>query len=281
MDMSWLLQVSANGTVADGAAIDPGTVVSAVVVLVLAYAAGRVLSASLTAVADRLAKHRFRVTLLIPLTKFAVYGAALYLIVTTLFELTSAQLVAFSGLLGAAIGLGLKDLLADIVGGLILVVEQPYQVGDKVAIEDHYGEITDIGLRSTELLTPNDTVVVVPNFTFLNDAVANANDSAAEMLVVVEFYIDVDADADRAREIVEDALLTSPYVRVSPEHRYTVLVGDDHYYRTLTGKAYVTDLRNEYPFKTDVTERVLDAFAQEGIESPKVPAGGGQALPGE
>jgi len=281
MDMSWLLQVSANGTVADGAAIDPGTVVSAVVVLVLAYAAGRVLSASLTAVADRLAKHRFRVTLLIPLTKFAVYGAALYLIVTTLFELTSAQLVAFSGLLGAAIGLGLKDLLADIVGGLILVVEQPYQVGDKVAIEDHYGEITDIGLRSTELLTPNDTVVVVPNFTFLNDAVANANDSAAEMLVVVEFYIDVDADADRAREIVEDALLTSPYVRVSPEHRYTVLVGDDHYYRTLTGKAYVTDLRNEYPFKTDVTERVLDAFAQEGIESPKVPAGGGQAPPGE
>ena len=279
--MSWLLQVSANGTVADGAAIDPGTVVSAVVVLVLAYAAGRVLSASLTAVADRLAKHRFRVTLLIPLTKFAVYGAALYLIVTTLFELTSAQLVAFSGLLGAAIGLGLKDLLADIVGGLILVVEQPYQVGDKVAIGDHYGEITDIGLRSTQLMTPNDTVVVVLNFTFLNDAVANANDSAAEMLVVVEFYIDVDADADRAREIVEDAMLTSPYVRVSPEHRYTVLVGDDHYYRTLTGKAYVTDLRNEYPFKTDVTERVLDAFAQEGIESPKVPAGGGQALPGE
>ncbi len=279
--MSWLAQASANETVTDSAAVDPGTVLSAIVVLVAAYATGRVLSAGLTAVADRLAQHRFRVTLLIPLLKFTVYGTALYIIVTTLFELTSAQLVAFSGLLGAAIGLGLKDLLADIVGGLILVVEQPYQVGDKVAIGDHYGEITDIGLRSTQLMTPNDTVVVVPNFTFLNDAVANANDSAAEMLVVVEFYIDVDADAARAREIVEDALLTSPYVRVSPEHRYTVLVGDDHYYRTLTGKAYVNDLRNEYPFKTDVTERVLDAFAREGIESPKVPAGGGQELPGE
>jgi len=276
-----LVQVATDERVTDGAALDPGTVLSAVVVLVVAYAAGRLLSAGLTAVADRLAKHRFRVTLLIPLTKFAVYGTALYLIVTTLFELTSAQLVAFSGLLGAAIGLGLKDLLADIVGGLILVVEQPYQVGDKVAIGDHYGEITDIGLRSTQLMTPNDIVVVVPNFTFLNDAVANANDSAAAMLVVVEFYIDVDADADRARDIVEDALLTSPYVRVSPEHRYTVLVEDDHYYRTLTGKAYVNDLRNEYPFKTDVSERVLEAFAREGIESPKVPAGGGQAPPGE
>lgn len=274
--MSWLAQSATPDGVTDSAAIDPGTVVSAVVVLVAAYAVGRLLSAGLTAAADRLAQHRFRVTLLIPLLKFTVYGTALYLIVTTLFELTSAQLVAFSGLLGAAIGLGLKDLLADIVGGLILVVEQPYQVGDKVAIGDHYGEITDIGLRSTQLMTPNDTVVVVPNFTFLNDAVANANDSAAEMLVVVEFYIDVDADADRAREIVEDALLTSPYVSVSREHRYTVLVEDDHYYRTLTGKAYVNDLRNEYPFKTDVTERVLDAFAREGIESPKVPAGGSQ-----
>jgi len=44
----------------------------------------------------------------------------------------------------------------------------------------------------------------------------------------------------------------------------------------VTGKAYVNDLRNERAFQSDVTERVLDAFAQAGIESPKVPAGGSQ-----
>jgi len=187
--------------------------------------------------------------------------------------------VAFSGLAGAAIGLGLKDLLADIVGGLILVLEQPYQVGDKVALGEHYGEITAIGLRSTRLVTPNDTAVVVPNFVFLNQAVSNANTSDAEMLVVVEFYIDVDADARRAREIVEEAMVASQYVFVTPDHPTTVLVEDDRYYRTVTGKAYVTDLRNERAFQSDVTERVLDAFAREGIESPKVPAGGSQ--PGE
>lgn len=268
------LQASGNESVAGGVSIDPGTVASAVVVLIVAYVLARTLSLGLTAVADRIAQHRFRVTFVIPLVKFAVYGTALYLIVTALFDLTSAQLVAFSGLLGAAIGLGLKDLLADIVGGLILVVEQPYQVGDKVAIGDHYGEITDIGLRSTTLVTPNDTAVVVPNFSFLNDAVANANTSDAEMLVVVELYIDVDADTGRARDIVEDALATSQYVLVSEVHPYTVRVADNQYYRTLTGKAYVNDLRNEQAFKSDVTERVLDAFAAEGIESPKVPAGG-------
>jgi len=221
-------QSSAEG-VTTGIDIDPMTVLTAVFVLVLAYAVARVLSLSLSALADRVAQHRFRVTMLIPLLKFAVYGTALYLVATTLFELTSTQLVAFSGLLGAAIGLGLKDLLADIVGGLVLVLEQPYQVGDKVALGEHYGEITDIGLRSTQLVTPNDTAVVVPNFVFLNQSVSNANTSDAEMLVVVEFYIDVDADAQRAREIVEEALVASPYVFVSPDHPTTVLVEDDRY----------------------------------------------------
>lgn len=89
--------------------------------------------------------------------------------------------------------------------------------------------------------------------------------------VVVECYIDVDADTDSA----EDAPATSPYVIISDAHPYTVRVKDNQYYRTLRGKGYVNDLRSEQAFKSDVTERVLDAFAADGIESPKVPAGVG------
>ena len=52
----------------------------------------------------------------------------------------------------------------------------------------------------------------------------------------------------------------------------SVVVEDDLYYRTIRGKAYVNDLRSEVRFKTDVTERVLGAFDDAGIESPKVSA---------
>jgi small-conductance mechanosensitive channel len=135
---------------------------------------------------------------------------------------------------------------------------------------EHYGEVVDIGVRSTTLVTPTDTLVVVPNFTLFNDSVANANTSDAEMLVVVEFYVDPDADVERATDIVEDALVTSPYVFVSDATPASVVVEDDLYYRTIRGKAYVNDLRSEVRFKTDVTERVLDAFDDAGIESPKV-----------
>jgi small-conductance mechanosensitive channel len=259
-------------TTTDTLSIDPRRVLEAAVVLAVAYLAARTISFVLTAVADRLVNQRFRVTLLIPLVKFLIYGLAAYLIVRVTFDLSTTQLVAFSGLLGAALGLGLKDFLADVVGGLVVVLEQPYQVGDKVTLGEHYGEIVDIGIRSTKLVTPNDTLVVVPNFFFFNDSIANANTSEAQMLVVVEFYVSVDADVDRAREIISEAMATSQHVYVSDAHPYKVVVEDNLYYRTLKGKAYVNDLRNEFAFKTDVTERVLATFDDEGIESPKAPA---------
>jgi small-conductance mechanosensitive channel len=248
-------------------------VLEAVLVLLVTYVVAKLLSAVLSTLADRLATARFRVTLLIPFVKFLVYGGALYIVADLLFDLSTTQLVAFSGLLGAALGLGLKDLLADIVGGLVLVAEQPYRIGDKVAIGEYYGEITDIGVRSTTLVTPNDTVVTVPNYLFFDESIANANAGAAEMLVVVDFYIATDADVATARGVVEDALVTSQYVLVTDDNPVTVLVEDDLHYRTIRGKAYVNDLRNEFAFKSDVTERSLAAFEAHGIESPRVPAG--------
>lgn len=264
-----------------GTEVTVGTVINATLVLVGAYIVARALNVGLTVLADHLETQRFRVMLLIPIAKFLVYGIATYFVVSWLFELSTAQLVAFSGLLGAALGLGLKDFLADIFGGIVLVAEQPYQIGDKVGIDDHYGEVVNIGIRSTTLQTPNDTLVAVPNFEFVNGTTANANAGAAEMLVVVEFFVDPGADIATARRIVEDALYTSPYVYVAEDLPVSVLIEDNLYYRTIRGKAYVTDLRQEFAFKSDVTERVLDAFDDADIRSPKVPAGVGEDNPEE
>jgi len=250
-------------------AIEFATFLEAIGILVFAYLLARVASTLLSALADRLVAQRFRVTLLIPVVKFVIYGTSLYVVARQLFQLNTTQLVAFSGLLGAALGLGLKDLLADVFGGLVLVAEQPYQIGDKVSIGDNYGEVVDIGIRSTQLVTPSDTLVTVPNYLFFNTSIANANAGNAEMLVSVEFYVDTDADVKTVRRIVEDALATSQYVYVSDELPIDVVVEDNLNYRTIRGRGYVNDLRNELPFKTDVTQRVLDEFAVRGIESPK------------
>ena len=251
-----------------GVRFDPGTLTSAVLTLVLAYVLARVSVALLDAVAERSVDYRISIQMLAPVAKYVIYGAALYYILGPLLRLSTTQLLAVSGLLGAALGFGLKDLFANVVGGLVLLVARPYQVGDTVTFGEHYGEVTDIDLRSTAVRTPDDSVVAVPNYTFVTDAVVNANAGRPEMMVVVEFHVARDADLARAVDIVEDAIVSAGYVYVDEDCPFTVLVEDRAFYHVVRGKAYVNDLRNEFPFKSDVTERTLAAFEAAGIEQP-------------
>lgn len=252
--------------------VDALAVVGAVVTLVVAYLLARAVSYALRRLSERDVERRITVKMFIPITKFVIYAGAVFLVLGPLFNLTSGQLLAFSGVLGAVLGLGIKELFANVVAGTVMVFESPYRIGDKVDFGDHYGEVTDIGIRSTKLTTPDDDLVSVPNYLVFTQSVSNANDGSAEMMVVVEFHVAPDTDVDRATDIVREGILSSRYVYLSEDHGVSVLVEDRRGYRTLRGKAYVNDVRNEEVFRSDVTERVLAKFEEEGIESPDVGA---------
>lgn len=251
--------------------LDPGTVVTIVGTLLVAYLLAQLLSVALTAVAERSGSRRIAVKTLVPVSKFLVYGVAVYSVGGLILDLSPTQVLALSGLAGAAIGFGLKDLFAEVVGGFILVIERPYQVGDKVEVGGKYGEVTDIGLRSTTLVTPDDSAVAVPNDALFAESLSNANAGNPEMQVVVDLYVASDADADRAAAIVEEACVTSRYVYLAANRPVTVLVEDGPFYRRIRGKAYVNDLRDEFTFASDVTRRSLAAFDEAGIETPDAP----------
>lgn len=265
--MTWLvLQESV-----EPPAIDPSMLLGAVGILVAAYILARVVTVALMVLGERSPAKRITIKMFVPVARFLIYGVAIYLVLGPLLQLSSAQLLAVSGLAGAAIGFGLRDVFAGFIGGLVLIFEKPYQVGDKVEIGDDYGEVTNIGLRSTQLQTADDTAIIVPNATMFTENVANANDGNPEMMAVVEVSVAPDADLETATRILEDAIVTSRYVYVDDDHPVQIRVSDDTYYRTLTGKAYVADLRDEFAFTSDVTERTLGAFEETGIETPSVP----------
>ncbi|MUV85779.1 mechanosensitive ion channel [Natronomonas sp. CBA1123] len=247
------------------------TIFDAVLVFAAAYVFARILTFLLSATAERSPNRRITIKMFIPVVRLLVYVLAVYVVVVPLLELNSTQLLAASGLFGAALGFGLRDVVAGLFGGLFIVFEKPFQVGDKVSIGDDYGEVTRIGLRSTTLRTPDDTAVVVPNDRLFTDNVGNANAGSPHMMVVTELSVAPSADIDRAKAIVEEAIVTSPYVYVDDDYPVTVLVNDETYYRRIRGKAYVDDLRDEFPFASDVTERSLEAFAERGIETPELP----------
>lgn len=252
--------------------IDTGLLLAAAVTFLVAYLLARGVSLVLEETAELTVRHRITIKAIIPVLRFTIYVVAVVVVLGPVLDLTTTQLLAFSGVLGAVLGLGIQDLFANVVGGFVLVLEQAYRPGDKVAIGEHYGEVTDVGIRSTTLVTNDDDEILVPNYKFFTESVANANAGATELMAVPEVYLAHDADIERAIEILRDAMRSSRYVYVSDDHPIVVRVDHSPAYVTLRGRAYVNDIRHEFAFESDVTQRALVAFEAEGIETPDVAA---------
>ncbi|MBU4491850.1 MAG: mechanosensitive ion channel family protein [Euryarchaeota archaeon] len=250
--------------------IDTGTMISSILVIIIAYLLIRAVTFILVLFSERAGQYRITVKMVIPLLKFSIYGIALYIILSDILKLETQQLILFSGLLGAAIGFGLKDLFADIIGGIVITFEKPYQVGDKIKIGDYYGEVSDVGIRATKLVTPDDNLVSAPNYLIFTQAVASANAGAPEMMVVIDMFVDSDSNAVLAMKILKESVATSKYVYISMKRPITVLMKDYPFYKRLRAKAYVNDLRYEFEFESDVTKRAWNEFSKHGIKAPKV-----------
>jgi small-conductance mechanosensitive channel len=249
--------------------VDFGTILYIFYIFLLAYLLVIITSFLLKKISERAGHYRITVTMITPILKIVIYASAIFFILKAIIEPSLTQLVAFSGLFGAALGLGLKDIFADIIGGIVIAFERPYQIGDKVTIGDHYGEVIDIGLRSTRLQTPDDSLVSVPNYLIFSQASSSSNAGKTEMMVVIDVFINPESDAGLAMNILKDAIVTSKYVYISPSRPYTVLLEDFPFYKRIRAKAYVNDLRSEFEFKSEVTRRAWMEFTRQGITSPK------------
>jgi small-conductance mechanosensitive channel len=247
--------------------IDTGTIISSIVVILIAYLFIRVITFILVFISERAGQYRITVKMVLPLLKFSIYGIAIYYILVNILKWESSQLILFGGLLGAGIGFGLKDLFADIIGGIVITLEKPYQVGDKIKIGDYYGEVSDVGIRATKFVTPDDNLVSAPNYLIFTQSVASANAGAPEMMVVIDLFIDSDSDAVLAMKILKESVITSKYVYVSRKRPFTILLKDFPFYRRLRAKAYVNDLRYEFEFESEVTRRAWGEFSKNGIEA--------------
>jgi len=250
----------------------PGGVPYALVILVVTFLAARLLTASLNRLGQRFPDKRLLINQAGSFLRFGIYlvggaGAA-----AAVLTLTQEVLLAVGGTLAVSIGFALKDLVASLVAGLIILVDKPFQVGDRVTFGGYYGEIRDIGLRSVRLVTLDDTMVTIPNNKFLTEVVASGNAGNVEMMIQMDFFIGLDQDVAPAKKIVQEALTTSRYVNLKLP--WAVLISEvseaEHFAVRLRAKAYVLDVRFEKAFETDVNERVIAKFRESGIHPPAV-----------
>ncbi len=254
----------------------------AILILFVAVVVSRLATRALDRLGNRFADRRLTIQQAGSFLRFAIYligglGAA-----GMIFQLTREVLLALGGTAAVSIGFALKDLVASVLAGLIILMDKPFQVGDRVSFEGQYGEIRHIGLRSVRLITLDDTQITIPNSKFLTEAVASGNAGQVHMMIQTDFLIGVDQDVSRAKRIVEEALTSSRYIHLKLP--WTVLVKsvtqDGYFAVRLRAKAYVLDVKFEKAFESDVTERVLEGFRDNGIAPPAVLHRGRDPFPG-
>ncbi|MGB9929024.1 MAG: mechanosensitive ion channel family protein [Methanosarcina sp.] len=251
--------------------IETQTIIKMILIFVVAYLFGRIIAALLSKFSEKLSRSgRIKVKMVIPAIKFTIYIIALYYFLVEILNIFGPELFLLTGLIGAAIGFGLKDLFADVVGGIVITFEKPYQVGDKISIGNYYGEVTDIGLRATKLVTPDDNTVTAPNSLIFNETIASGNYGASEMMVVIDLYIASESDIETALRVLREAVVSSKYIYISENSPVIMLHKALPFYTRLRAKAYVNDLRDEFEFESDVHTRAWIEFKKEGIKSPQL-----------
>ncbi|MDW7733161.1 MAG: mechanosensitive ion channel family protein [Methanolobus sp.] len=237
--------------------------------ILLSYLFVRVAIFIILRLSERFDKHRVRIRMFSPIIKILVYLMVLYFIASYILVLSTEQLVAFSAVAGAIIGFGLKDLFSDLVGGIVIILENPYHAGDQIRMGDYYGEVIDIGLRATQLRTPDDNTVSAPNSLIFTESVASGNYGNSEMMIVTDMFMDPKSDAYLAMKIIEEAAFTSKYIFLDEDHQVTVLLNEFPSHLRVRVKAYVNDLRYEFKFRSDITRRSWKAFSEHGIKAPE------------
>ncbi len=244
-------------------------IVWSIILIIIGFYVIRLLSRLIDIFAEKSIQHRLFLKGLIPVIRIFGWLIIFYFLVAGIFKPPVATLIAVTASVGIAVGFGAQDLLKNIIGGILILFDRPYQVGDKIQLDNYYGEVIKIGLRSTKISTPDDSTVTIPNGEVMSKSVSNTNYGEPNCQVVAEIFLPIDVNTNIIREIAIETAQVSPYVYLNKP--ITVLFSNEikmtKSFLKMSIKAYVLDLRYEFIFKSDMIERVLNELLTKNIIS--------------
>lgn len=246
-----------------------GKIIWALIFFFVSFYIIKLITTVLDKLSEKSAKYRIGLKGLIPIIRILGWTLVITIMIIVIFAPPIESLVVVTGSLGIAIGFASQDIIKNIFGGIMTLFDRPFQVGDKVEIGDYYGEVKSIGLRSTRIVTPDDSVVSIPNGDIMSKAVSNSNTGEANCQVVAEFYLPSDIDLEQVRGIAIRSAQVSKYAYLNKPIA-VIFKNEIHYNRSMIKmrlKAYVLDIRYEFAFMSEMTQITLRELVKQKLVS--------------
>ncbi len=207
-------------------------------------------------------------SILTKMLTISIYVIGLF-IALSIFGLDGAITTALAGagVIGLVIGFGAKDLVSNTLSGIFIAIDKPFQIGDMIEIKGEVGEVTDMGLRTTEIKKFDNKVVTIPNSSVANNPVLNYTAEETRR-VSLEVGIGYDSDMEEAISTIKTAL--SSLESTASDQEPDVLMkefGDSAI--VMEGRVWLN--QEDYNVITQTSkakEAVLDALREKEINVP-------------
>ena len=179
-----------------------------------------------------------------------------------------SELLVIGGAIGIGVGLGLQQTANDFFSGLILLLERPIKVGDRVEVDETVGDVIKIGLRATTIVTNDNIAMILPNSRFTSNAVTNWTHGDRDVRFHIDVGVSYGSDPDLVADLLREAARGHPGVLAEPPPDVIFTgFGDSslNFRLRIWTDSYIT---RPAILKSDIFFAILKIFREHKVEIP-------------
>jgi len=181
--------------------------------------------------------------------------------------------VAGAGVAGIAIGFAAKDTLSNLIAGVLLIIDRPFEIGDRIEVwsapkgSATWGDVIDIGLRATKIKTTDNLVIIIPNNEIMKRDIVNYTIISSKIRVRINIGVAYDTLIDTAKTIILQVAKDAKWIAKEPPPKVVVRnFGESSV--DLQLRVWIGDARKRMDTISYITDQVKEAFDQAGVKIP-------------
>ena len=176
-------------------------------------------------------------------------------------------LAVIFGLLSVGIGFGLQNVTSNFIAGLILLIERPIKISDRVTVGDTEGDVLEINIRSTTILTLNNIAIIVPNSEFVSSKVINWSHGDQKIRMEVKVGVSYNSDIDLVLKCLHEVADEHPEVLKHPAPDILFReFGDSSW--NLGLRVWIPDPKRHHIIRSELNIAIVRKFRKYNIEIP-------------
>jgi len=210
----------------------------------------------------------------------SAWGLRLVLVISAIsvvlvhFGVNITSLAVFLGIIGLVLSLAGRDILADIISGAMILIDRPFRIGDRLELPsiESWGDVVDIGMRSTKILSMENRMVVLPNSLIGKNQIINYSYPNPSYFNLVKVVVAYDNDPDQVSEILEAAIRSVEGVQ--KEREVVAWLMELNEFEMVYWTAWwVATYKDRYAVQDRVNKAMVKALREAGVLLPYLKGG--------